>query len=193
MSTHGESMDPSVPYTRLIDILSEQTGAYRITALSRGAALSLSARIKSPSRLRLGLAVVIQQGVILHCGGKAWCGFGGHIRLGDGVRIGPYCVVYGAGGVDLEDHVHLGPGVKIMSQSGRHDQHRLSADPTFKLDAVYVGAGSWVGAGAVILGGATLGRCVSVAPNAVVGGVVPDCSVVAGNPARVVFKNEPVE
>jgi acetyltransferase-like isoleucine patch superfamily enzyme len=60
-------------------------------------------------------------------------------------------------------------------------------------DSIRIGAGSWVGAGAVILGGSEIGRCVSVAPNAVVSGVVPEFAVVAGNPARVVFKNEAID
>lgn len=113
--------------------------------------------------------------------------------MGDGVKIGPYCVIYGAGGVELGEHVHLGPGVKIMSQAGRHDANRMTEAPTYLLDSVHVGAGSWIGAGAVLLGGARLGRCVSVAPNAVVSGEIPDFAVVAGNPGRVVFKNEVIE
>lgn len=113
--------------------------------------------------------------------------------MGEGVAIGPYCIVYGAGGVDLHDYVHLGPGVKIMSQAGRHDRNRMTPHPTFALDSVVVGAGSWIGAGAVILGGARIGRCVSVSPNSVVSGEVPDNAVVVGNPARVMFKNEAIE
>ena len=52
--------------------------------------------------------------------------------------------------------------------------------------AVRIGAGSWLGAHAVILPGADLGRNVVVAANSVVRGAVPDFSVVAGVPAKVV-------
>lgn len=177
---------------RWIDLFSELTGAYRLSALGKRGVIALSARVKSPSRLLLGRGVSIQRGAILHCGGKKWSGYGGHVRLRDGVRIGPYCVIYGAGGVDLGEHVHLGPGVKVMSQAGKHDANRLTPSPTYLLDPIRIGAGSWIGAGAVILGGSEIGRCVSVAPNAVVSGAIPDFAVVAGNPARVVFKNEAV-
>jgi acetyltransferase-like isoleucine patch superfamily enzyme len=175
---------------QLRDWIFQLTGIYRLRALMRGGLIMPSARVISPSRLRLGRNVTVQRGAILHCGGKAWCGYGGYIHLDNGVVVGPYCVIYGAGGVELREYVHLGPGVKIMSQSGRHDRNRTTSQPTFALDSVVVGAGSWIGAGAVILGGSRIGRCVSVSPNSVVSGDVPDFAVVVGNPARMIFKNE---
>lgn len=186
-------LPPSGLVRRVCDIALEVTGTYRFFMLARKSTIGLSVRVASPSRLSVGYNVTVQRGAILHCGGKAWCANRGHIRLGDGVTIGPYCVVYGAGGVELEDHVHLGPGAKIMSQAGAHDDKRLSAHPTFLLDSVHIGAGSWIGAGAVILGGSRIGKCVSVAPNSVVFGEVPDYAVIAGNPARVVFKNKAID
>lgn len=177
---------------RLRDVVLELTGLYRVWIWAQRGSIALSASVKSPSLLHLGRGVSIQKGSILHCGGKGWSGYRGGLRLGDGVRIGPYCVIYGAGGVNLDEHVHLGPGVQIMSQAGKHDALRLSSRPNFLLDEVRLGAGSWVGAGAVILGGTRVGTCVSIAPNSVVSGSIPDYAVVAGNPARVIFQNEPV-
>lgn len=183
-------LPPSNLLQRLLDLGVEMSGIYRLSAFRKGNIIAFSARVKSPSRLSMGNDVAIQQGTILHCGGKAWCGYRGYIRLGNGVKIGPYCIIYGAGGIALDDHVHLGPGVKLMSQAGRHDAKRLTSQPNYLLDAIYIGAGSWIGAGAVILGGTQTGRCVSVAPNAVVSGTIPDYAVVVGNPSRIVFKNE---
>ncbi len=182
----------STPTKRLIDLLQEICGIYRLRLAFRGGLIALSASVKSPSRLSVGRDVLIQKGSIIHCGGKAWSGFLGHVHLSDGVRVGPYCVIYGAGGVNLGRHVHLGPGVKIMSQSGRHDQARLSRNPNFKFGRVNVGEGTWIGAGAVLLGDTHIGRCVSIAPNSVVSGTVPDFAVVAGSPARIVFMNTPI-
>lgn len=181
---------PSGLIQRILDIASELIGAYRLFALIKGNIIAISARVKSPSRLSMGNDITIQQGTILHCGGKAWCGYRGYIRLGNGVKIGPYCVIYGAGGIKLEDHVHLGPGVKLMSQAGKHDANRLTSNPNYLLDTIQIGEGSWIGASAVILGGTQIGRCVSVAPNSVTSGIIPDYAVVVGNPCRIVFKNE---
>jgi acetyltransferase-like isoleucine patch superfamily enzyme len=171
----------------------ELSGTYRLPALARGSMVAWSARVKTPSRLHMGRNCTIQRGAIVHCGGKAWCGYGGHVNLGEGVVIGPYCVVYGAAGIDLDDFVHLGPGVKLMSQSGLHDRNRLGPRPSYKLEPISIGAGSWIGAGAVVLGGTKIGRCVTVAPNSVVGGDVPDYAVVAGNPSRAIIRNETFE
>src|SRR5438094_2950737 len=49
-----------------------------------------------------------------------------------------------------------------------------------------IGSGSWLGAGAVVLPGACIGRNVVIAAGSVVRGTVPDRCVVAGVPARVV-------
>jgi acetyltransferase-like isoleucine patch superfamily enzyme len=51
---------------------------------------------------------------------------------------------------------------------------------------VSIGVGSWVGTGAIILPGTTIGRNVVVAAGSVVRGCVPDRCVVAGVPARIV-------
>lgn len=177
------------------DIVSEIFGIYRLVSLTRGCTIALSAQVKSPSRLKMSGDVVIQRGSILHAGGKKWCSYRGHIVLGEGVRVGPYCVVYGAGGVELGAHTHLGPGVKLMSQAGRNSAKRISGEPDYTFRPIVIGPGSWIGAGAVILGGVRLGTNVSVAPNAVVIQDAPDFAVIAGNPARVMqiqenFKNE---
>lgn len=191
----GDKHDPLRQglFSRGWDAVLELTGGYRLAALIRGSCIALSATVKTPSRLELSRGSTIQRGVVVHCGGKAWCGYRGHVRLGTGVVIGPYCVIYGAGGIDIDDFVHLGPGVKIMSQAGRHDRKRLSTNPTHNFSQIRVGAGSWIGAGAVVLGGSDIGRCVTVAPNSVVSGEIPDFSVVAGNPSRVILQNEELE
>jgi carbonic anhydrase/acetyltransferase-like protein (isoleucine patch superfamily) len=51
---------------------------------------------------------------------------------------------------------------------------------------VRIGAGTWLGTGAVVLPGSDIGRNVVVAAGAVVRGNVPDYAVVGGVPAKVV-------
>ena len=87
----------------------------------------------------------------------------------------------------IGDDVYTGPYVYIT------DQNHSYADPNLPIgrqwpvnDAVSIGAGSWLGAGAIILPGARIGRNVVVAAGSVVRGEVPDRCVVAGVPARVV-------
>ena len=57
----------------------------------------------------------------------------------------------------------------------------------WKNEPVSIGSGSWLGHGAIVLPGSRIGRHVVIAAGAVVAGIeVPDYSVVAGVPARVV-------
>jgi acetyltransferase-like isoleucine patch superfamily enzyme len=56
---------------------------------------------------------------------------------------------------------------------------------------VRIGAGSWIGHGAMILPGTSIGRNVVVGAGSVVRGKIEDHCVVAGAPARVVRRLEP--
>lgn len=176
---------------RLVDLFNERIGWYRFAEFLRGNVIAWSVKVVSPSRLSIDRHVVIQRGAILHCGGKPWCDFTGRIQIGKGVVIGPYCVLYGAGGLEIGDYVHFGPSSQVMTQSGRNTVERFSSVPSRSFSPVRIGEGSWIGAGAVILGGSQLGRGVTVSPNSVVaGGTVPDYAVVVGNPARVLRIDE---
>jgi acetyltransferase-like isoleucine patch superfamily enzyme len=177
---------------RLWDAIFELTGAYRVRIWMRRGSIAASASVKSPSLLSIGRGIAIQRGVALHCGGKAWSGHRGGVSIGNGVVVGPYCVIYGAGGVHIGEYVHLGPGVKLMTQGGVHDNRRVSSSPSLVIEPITIGAGSWVGSGAVIVAGTFLGRCVTVGPNSVVSGVVPDNALVAGNPGRIILHQPPI-
>jgi acetyltransferase-like isoleucine patch superfamily enzyme len=78
------------------------------------------------------------------------------------------------------------------------DQNHGYADPAEPIGrqmplnaAVRIGSGCWLGAGAIILPGACLGRNVVVAAGSVVRGTFPDRCVVAGVPARIVREYVP--
>lgn len=171
---------------RLLELAWQISGVFRLLALVKGSRIAISAAVVSPFRLFIDKGVTIQRGAIVHCGGKRWCNYGGHVRMGKDVVVGPYCIIYGAGGIDIGDFTHLGSGVQLISQAGLHDENRLRRVPSFTFAPIQIGAGSWIGVGAVVLGGSRIGRCVTVAPNSVVMTDIPDYAIAAGNPARVV-------
>ena len=55
---------------------------------------------------------------------------------------------------------------------------------------VHIGKNCWIGAGAIIMPGVTIGDNVVIGAGSVVTKNVPDFTVVAGNPARIVRKIE---
>ena len=115
---------------------------------------------------------------VLRIGDRCVIGRGSHIVahhslvIGDDVFTGPY--VY----ITDQNHGYANPDEPI----GRQMPHNA---------AVRIGSGSWLGAGAVVLPGACIGRNVVVAAGSVVRGTVPDRCVVAGVPARVVRQYAP--
>jgi len=109
------------------------------------------------------------------------------LRIGDRCVIGRGSHIVAHYSIVIGDHVFTGPNVYIT------DQNHGYADPDVPVGrqwpsntAVSIGAGSWLGAGVIVLPGACIGRNVVVAAGSVVRGRVPDRCVIAGVPARVV-------
>lgn len=105
----------------------------------------------------------------------------GRIRVGDRVFVNSGAVVFSVLEVTLGDDVALANEAYLMDS----DSHGIEGRPV-KEAPVRIGNGSWIGARAMVLPGVTIGsRCV-VAAGAIVSRDVPDDTLVAGNPARVV-------
>lgn len=109
--------------------------------------------------------------------------FGQFIRLGKNVFINHACSFLDMGGITIEDHVLIGPKVNLVTENhplDPADRRALVTKP------ILVKRNAWIGAGATILPGVTIGENAVVAAGAVVSKDVPDNVVVAGVPARIV-------
>jgi len=115
--------------------------------------------------------------------------------LGDDavVRIGDRCLIgkgSGSGGherIEIGDDVFTGHHVYITDANHGYEDVDLPIGQQFAPPrAVSIGAGSWLGHGAIVLPGARVGRHVVVGAGSVVTGTLPDFCVAVGNPARVV-------
>lgn len=109
--------------------------------------------------------------------------FGKFTKIGKNVFINHDCSFLDLGGITIEDEVMLGPQVKITSEN-----HPL--DPKIRrlliLGKVHIKRNAWIGAGATILPGVTVGENAIVAAGAVVNKDVPDNAIVGGIPAKVI-------
>ena len=113
------------------------------------------------------------------------------LRIGDRCSIGRGSSLVARIGLVIEDDVTTAPNVYITDHNHNYEDPDVPIMRQWPAEApVRVGAGSWIGTGAVILPGADIGRNVTVAAGSVVRGVVPDRSVVAGAPAKVVRRYE---
>ncbi|MBV9379240.1 MAG: acyltransferase [Streptosporangiaceae bacterium] len=109
------------------------------------------------------------------------------LRIGNRCVIGRGSHIVAHSSIDIGDDVFTGPYVYITDQNHGYSDPDIPIGRQFPVnDSVSIGPGSWLGAGAIVLPGARLGRNVVVAAGSVVRGEVPDRCVVAGVPARVV-------
>ena len=92
-----------------------------------------------------------------------------------------------SGGVSIGDYFHTGRGLTIFSTSHNwKNGTKIPYDEIVLYQPVTIGSFVWIGANVTILPGTTLGDGVVVAAGAVVRGNIPDCSIVAGNPATII-------
>ena len=113
------------------------------------------------------------------------CDYGYNIRLGRNVFINYHCIFLDCAPIDIGNDVQVGPAVQLYTA-----QHPLEAEVRRSgLESarpIRIGNDVWIGGGAVILPGVTIGdRSVVGGGSVVVHSVPADC-VAVGNPARVV-------
>ena len=114
------------------------------------------------------------------------------LRIGDRCVIGRGSHIVAHHSIQIGDDVFTGPYVYITDQNHGYSDPEIPIGRQLPTNtAVSIGSGTWLGAGAVILPGACIGRNVVVAAGSVVRGVIPDRCVVAGVPAKVVREYQP--
>ncbi|MGH2755974.1 MAG: acyltransferase [Actinomycetota bacterium] len=104
------------------------------------------------------------------------------VRIGDFVMIDGACISTNAR-VEIEDHSMIAFQAVIADSPtagpGHHPREGRDSN-------IYIGRNVWIGARSIILGGARLNEGVVVGALAVVDFEVPEFSIVAGNPARII-------
>ncbi|MBM9459125.1 acyltransferase [Nocardioides sp. zg-536] len=112
--------------------------------------------------------------------------------IGDRCVLGARLCVTAHESITIADDVWFGQDVFVSDAShGYSDPHTPIGRQFGIHQPVRIGSGSWIGHGAMILPGTTIGRNVVVAAGSVVRGEVEDHAVVGGVPARVIRRLEP--
>jgi N-acetylglucosaminyl-diphospho-decaprenol L-rhamnosyltransferase len=159
--------------------------------------LRLDLRRGAPAVLRIGARAVVQAGVVLRIwGGELVIGDGASVRygacltakgrllLGRRVVISRGVNVHADGELLVEFAVGIAEGATVLDTT--HQLHTLL--PIFDLPVVHrpvrIGAGTFIGANAVVGAGVDIGRRAVVGAGSVVTRDVPDGVLVVGQPAR---------
>jgi acetyltransferase-like isoleucine patch superfamily enzyme len=113
------------------------------------------------------------------------------ISIGDNVAVNRGCEFYPSiatseGRITLEDGVVLGPAVKLFAAT--HDYSRLDLPDTSA--PITIKRFAWIGGGAIILPGVTIGEGAVIGAGSVVTRDVEPFTLNAGNPARFIKRRE---
>ena len=104
-----------------------------------------------------------------------------NVKIGNGVTVMNGALMMAAGGITIEDKVMIAANVQLISNN--HDPYIrevLTCKP------ILIKYGAWVGAGATILPGVTVGKYAIIGANSVVNKDIPDYAVAVGSPAKVI-------
>ena len=106
---------------------------------------------------------------------------GNSVKIGRGVVIMNNALMMAAGGITIDDDVMVAANAQLISNN-----HDLYDHAVLTCKPVHLKRNCWIGAGATILPGVTVGENAVVGAGSIVTRDVEDNTVVAGNPARVV-------
>ncbi len=171
--------------TRARDAAYTKIAATGFADFGRGSRIMLPFRAGNPQKVVVGRNVLI--------GPSSWFmvpqldAAGPVIHIGDRVRMNQTSIS-AVEEVVIEDAVALARGVYISDHTHGFDDPDVPIrdQPLARVAPVRIGRGAWLGQNVVVLPGVTIGRGSVVGANSVVRSDVPDRTVVAGTPARVI-------
>jgi len=113
------------------------------------------------------------------------CDYGFNISVGVRFYANVNCVFLDCAPIEIGDHVLLGPGVHLYTATHPLDSVERRQGLEFA-KPIAIGDDAWLGGGAIVLPGVTIGPRAVVGAGSVVTRDVPADERVAGNPARAI-------
>ena len=169
----GQPYNPGDP-----ELQADQTAAKQWMARYNAALASTPADRRDLLRQRLS---EVGEGAVIRP--PFHCDYGYNIRLGRDVFLNFNCVILDVCEVDIGDLTQIGPGVQILTADHPRDPDQRARGIEFG-KPISIGRNVWIGGGAIILPGVTVGDDAVIGAGSVVTRDVAPGATVMGNPAR---------
>ena len=165
---------------------------HRFAAFGRGANLVRLDGIEGADNISIGAGAVVGAHSFLAARPLEESGPVSLI-VGDGARIGRNNHIYATHRVEIGARVLTASNVYIADNRHSFDDPGIPIfeQPLIQMPPVSIGAGTWIGHGAAVIG-AKIGRNCVVGAGSLVRDDVPDHCVVVGAPARIVKRYDPL-
>jgi len=114
-----------------------------------------------------------------------YCDYGHNIRIGPDVFLNFNCVVLDVVAVTIGARTQIGPAVQLYAADHPRDKSVRRTGAEFGRP-IRIGRDVWIGGGAIILPGVSIGDNTVIGAGSVVTRDVPGGCTACGNPARVI-------
>lgn len=101
------------------------------------------------------------------------------VKIGKNVVVNSNVLMMARGGITIEDEVMIASNVQLLTNN--HDPYKREI---LLCKPVLIKKGAWIGAGATILPGVSIGRYAIVGASSLVTRDVPDYCIAVGSPAK---------
>lgn len=154
-------------------------------AEKRSIYIGKESRIINPDNITLSKGVIIGKYNYLASYGI------GKLEIGEGTNIGMYGMIASINTITIGTNVLFGPNVYIADYNHCYENVNIpiSQQGLRKFNrGIIIGDDSWIGKNVTIIGGCSIGKHCIIGANSFVNRDIPDYTVCAGNPCKVVKK-----
>ncbi len=177
--TNNERRDLNLPYITDDSVLNEQKTARRLTQILNTTDRSDFEAIKNIVKELFGKS----ENAFVNP--PFYCDYGKNIEVGKNFYANYNCTILDVAKVMIGDNCMLAPNVAIYTAG--HPVHPLTRNTLYEYGIeITIGDNVWIGGNTVICPGAHIGSNTVIGAGSVVTRDIPDYSIAAGNPCRVI-------